>query len=175
MGLDVRVQRRGGYLVTLGGLPTGLRFGASPLIGRLDLASGTGVAQADTLYRKDFSLTAVGMGGDTIAVDLVGGAGELDVTGAALSLAKVRWVYVEVTTPAAGKAIRIGPRNVANAWQGWFGGVGASDYSIVPDILDFCDRYDNWPVVGASTKILSLHNPSAVAAAGVLLVGGVHT
>lgn len=179
MGLDVRINRGGGRgsgcNITIGALPTGLRFGEAPLTGLLSLSNGAGGGQADTLYRRDFSLTALGGGTDTITVDLRGGSGELDVTGAVLSLQRVRWVYVELTTPADAKAIRFGPRNVANAWQGWWGGVGASDYTIVPFILDQADPYDNWPVVDATHKVLSIHNPSAIAVVGTLLVGGIHT
>jgi hypothetical protein len=166
----VILTRRGGYVAeTAGGLRAAGRFGTTPApTGSLKWDAG----QIDTLYlNAGFSVAAAG----TLSIDLLGGGGELDLTNRALSLAKVLWLYLELSAPASGAYLKFGPLGVTNAWQGPWGGVAAANYSAVPDKFEQSDPSAVWPVVDATHKVLTLSNPTASAVAGTLLVGGLHT
>lgn len=172
-GLTWRVQLRGGWrALTAFGTPTGLRFGASPNPpGVVSFGTGAGAGQADTLYRNAFTLAPSA----SLAIDLKGGTGELDVTGAALTLQLVRALYVEFTTaPAAGVSVRLGPQGATNAWQGPFGGVAAANYLTLQQGVLVPAPVDGW-AVDATHKILTLTNPGAGSVSGVIEIPGVHT
>lgn len=171
--LSYRMAIRGGWRINNAfGLPVGLRFGSSPEpSGLLNLTDGSGTDQGNQLYRNVFTLAASG----SLVIDLRGGTGELDVVGAALSLALVRAIYLELTTtPAAGVAVRLGPAGATNAFQGPWGGVAAANYSTVQRRFLMDAPADGWTVDGTH-KILTISNPGAGSVSGVIEIPGVHT
>lgn len=164
------VKRQGGYAaVTANSLRAAGRFGTSPApTGSLKWDAG----QVDTVYlNSGFSIAAAG----TLAVDLLGGSGELDVTNRTLSFARVLWIYLELTSPGTGVYLNLGPLGVTNAWQGPWGGVAATNYCAVPDKFEQSDPSAAWPVIDSTHKVLTLSNPTASAVAGTLLLAGLHT
>lgn len=168
MGLDGNLALQGGLTLTSGSLSFSERFGSGTgPTGTLVLADGTGAGQANTAYHKDFSIAA----GADLDIDLKGGGGELDVHNVDLAFTAVKMVFIEITTPASGTSIRFGPQAVANAAQLWFPGVAAADWEEVLDKAFRCDARAGW-AIGATTKVLRLHNPGAAAVAGKLRVWG---
>lgn len=171
----VNLQLDGKWSMT-DGLPTPVlsasaTFGAgtTPPNGTFNTTTGTGVAQTNAVYKRAITALAAGANLD---IDLLGGTGELDQLNLALAFARVRWLYLEVTTPGLTTALRIGPQAVANAWQGPWGGVAAGNYAQCAHIFHLTDNYDNWPVVDGTHKIVRINNPGAAAVSGTLLIGG---
>jgi hypothetical protein len=169
MGLQARYRFAGGYLVTSGPLKAEARMGTGGEPGgdcRFD--DGTGAGQANQLFAPDFTIAA----GATQLYDLKGGSGELDVLNVALALVAVKLVLIELDTPAAGTSIRFGPQNATNAAALWFGGVTATFYDTIRSKLLQADEVTGW-TIGASTKVIALHNPGAASVSGSLRVIGV--
>jgi hypothetical protein len=169
MGLQARYRFTGGYLVTSGSLKAEARVGSGGEPGgncRFD--DGTGAGQANQIFATDFTIAS----GATQLYDLKGGNGELDVLNVALAMVKVKLVLIELDTPAAGTSIRFGPMNQTNAAQLWFQNVTANFYDTVRHILNQADEVTGW-TIGASTKVIALHNPGAASVSGSLRVIGV--
>lgn len=167
--MRARIQWTDGVLDESGGLSYRSRFGTSPTpSGLWQVTNGTGAGQANSAYEVAFSVAA----GATRLVDLKGGNGEKDVLQAALAMTAVKGVELVLTTaPAAGVSLRLGPQGATDAAQLWFAGVAAGDYVVVRDRFANLDRYTGW-ALGASTKVLAIHNPGASAVAAWLRVIG---
>ncbi len=168
MGLDLRQNLEGGFTQSVGGLTYSERFGASPAPDcGLTLADGTGDNQANQVFAANFSIAASA----TQSWDMKGGGGELDVLNVALAMTAIKSIVVKVTTPTALLKLLFGPQAVANAWQGPFFAVTANYWVEVWSLLVMQHPLAGW-AVGASTKILSLSNPSASTIAGKVRVVG---
>jgi len=168
MALQSEIRISGGY--TFGAVtPTaGDRFGnPSSAAGLIEFADGTGAGQANQVFQASLSIAATTMQ----TYDLKGGGGELDVLNVALAMTAVKFVYVEITTPAASTSLRFGPQNVANAAQLWFQATTANFYATVLSKLLMEDARAGW-ALDATHKTISLYNPGASTVAGKLWVIG---
>lgn len=136
----------------------------------MNYTSGTGSNQANVVYRYDFSLGAT----TGVNIDLRGGAGELDVTGAALSFTEIRDIEVYIsTTQAANVNIRVGPQNETNGWLGPWSVITANGYTVVYRRLYMDFPFDgSLTTVDATHKILRLYNPNAGTVAGSIVITG---
>jgi hypothetical protein len=165
-----RIQWTDGILDTSGGLSYRSRFGTSPTpSGLFQLSDGTGTGAANTAYEAALSIAA----GATSLIDLKGGNGEKDVLGVALAMTAVKGVELILTTaPATGVSLRFGPQAATNAAQLWFQAVTANFWTEVKDRFAMFDRHAGW-TIGASTKVLAVHNPGAATVAAWIRVLGI--
>jgi hypothetical protein len=70
-------------------------------------------------------------------------------------------VLVGIDSPDGSKAVRVGPQNQANAWQGWFGGLGATVYDLEYWWLARMGPPAGWAVTAGSADQFVLYNPGA--------------
>lgn len=156
--------------MTTGVVTGGVRFarGDSGVpAGWFELATGTAAGQVDQIYFTPLNIAA----GVTLQIDLKGGGGELDLSNRPLALAHLKWLYLEITTPASGVRYDLGPQGVTNAFQGWWPGVTSSDKTGVRSQFEMLDQNDGW-AVGSTTKILAVKNPGGATVAGFLIAAG---
>ena len=121
----------------------------------MELTNGTGTGQANSKWEDTRTLAA--SGNDDL--DLAGGL--TDAFGATITFTKIKFLVVTLDAPDGTLSLRVGPQGVANAWQGPFGGTGATVYKTVTqaEILVF-DKY-GFSVTAATGDILRINNPSA--------------
>lgn len=147
------------------------RFGdTSAPASSITFTNGTSSNNIDVAYKYDFSLAAT----TGVNLDLRGGGGETDVTGAALSFTEIRSIAVYIVESAASTvSLRVGPQNQSNAWQGPFGGVAATDYIAVRKFFYIDAPGDgSWTTVDATHKVLRLYNPGAGTITGYVIITG---
>ena len=168
MAVQSSIVARGGYLATAAPLSAAERLGAAggPSLA-WDVVDGTGAGQVNFVYRKAVSLAAT----TYLDIDLKGGGGELDVLNVAMAATAVKFVLLQVTTPASGTSLRLGPQGRTNAAQLWFQAVTANFYDVVADTLVMWDSRAGW-ALDATHKVLSLYNPGASTVAATLWVMG---
>ncbi len=87
---------------------------------------GAGAIPVNDIYFFQGTIAA----GATKSIDLIGGA-DLNPDGIALAFTKIKYALVAIVDPDGIVSLQVGPRNVSNAWQGPFGGVGATLYETV--------------------------------------------
>jgi hypothetical protein len=125
---------------------------------------GTGNNQADKSYLELRTLATV----TTDSIDLTA---LTDFQGDALSFAKVKYIGVFIVSPDGTKELRVGPQNVANAFDGFWGGTGATVYDRVLHSAEY-----KHPVGGVATggtdKVLAIHNPGGTSVSYALWVIG---
>ena len=164
MSADVRISFRGFLAQTTTFGRATARFGQTGMPDELfRLTNGTGSGQCDTVFVKALSIAAT----TTLQVDFK--SGETDLLGNAVNLQSVKLVAVVVTTASA--TLWVGPQNLTNACQLWFGGVAATDKNKVTDRFWNSDE-GGW-AVGGSTKILGINNPGGSTVSGYLICAGV--
>jgi hypothetical protein len=161
--MNVAIRRQGGWEMQTDTGGFGGRFGTT-LRGSLLLTGG----QITVGYENDFTIAA----GATLAIDLKGGNGELNLINLPLVFTRIWWAYVELTAPSSTSSLKVGPLGQANAWQGWHGGTGSTHSTLVTDVMDLSDRSSLWTAVGASTKVLAITNPGASPVSGTILLAG---
>ncbi len=169
MGLTANIAVTGGYTFGTGVQPTASnRFGISGApSGAIAFADGTGVGQANQVFQAALSIAATTMQ----LYDLKGGNGELDVLNVLLAMTAVKFVYLEITTPAAATSLRFGPQAQTNAAQLWFQAATANFYDIVYSKFLMEDARAGW-ALDATHKVLGIYNPGAATVAGRLWVIG---
>ena len=92
-------------------------------------------------------------------IDLAGGL--TDYKGATITFAKVKWIYVALSTQDGTNALRIGPQNQANAWQGPWGGTGATVYRTTYTDWEFYRPVTGTTVTAGTGDIFPVYNPGA--------------
>ncbi|AMV25438.1 hypothetical protein VT84_13635 [Gemmata sp. SH-PL17] len=127
-----------------------------PVMPPIDLGytNGTGTAQCDLWYCKRRTLAA----NTTESLDLRGGL--TDPEGNAINFAHVKRVVISILEPDGTKSLRVGPQNVTNAAQLWFGGTGATAYETVKTFLYKDEPFTGWATTAGSADLLPVFNPS---------------
>ena len=167
--LDVNEKLAGSVRLQAGNFDVASRYGEGPTpSATFDLDDGTGDGEANDVYEKAFTLAAAA----TLAVDLKGGTGELNLINLPIAFTAVKRVVLLVSSPAAAAALRIGPQGVADAAPLWFADAAADKWVEVDDQFVIGSRMDGWPVT-PSAKLLVLKNPSAGPVSAWLRVIGV--
>jgi hypothetical protein len=163
MSVNIRIHRTGGYAATAESLRATDRFRPPFVRDSVWLPS-----QVGQLYRREFTLAAAA----TLLVDLLGGTSERDVLRDPLSLADVRWLFVQLASPAPAARLVVGPSSAANTWVGPFGSSAGS--------VEVRDTFD-WSAPGggiavsSGASLLRIHNPSAASVTATLLLAGLRT
>lgn len=170
MGLATRINWNDGVLFESGGLRYKSRYGVDPTpSGLFQLQDGSSTGQANDVYESTFTITA----GSTTEIDLKGGASEKNVLNQTLAFTTVKGIEIVLTTtPASGVSVRFGPQGRTNAAQLWFQAVTANFWTEIRDRFAMFDRATGW-AIGASTKVIALHNPGASSVSGWIRVIGV--
>jgi hypothetical protein len=94
-----------------------------------------------------------------------------DRAGRPLNLAKLYAVVLAIDSPDGTKALRLGPQNVSNGCQLWFGGTGSTNYELVDRTVVRAGS-GGWTVTAGTGDILRLNNPTAGTVAGSLYLVG---
>lgn len=168
MGLQSEINVAGGYTFGAARPTSSNRFGITGApAGLIQFADGTGAGQANQVFEAALSVAATTMQ----LYDLKGGNGELDVLNVALAMTAVKFVYLEITTPASGTSLRFGPQGQTNAAQLWFQAATANFYSTVYSKYMMEDARAGW-ALDATHKVLGVYNPGASTVTGKLWVFG---
>lgn len=120
------------------------------------LSNGTGSGQANEQFAKSYDITT-------------GANQDLDLTGTALqnglgeniAFTAIKLFVVAIHSPDGTKKVRVGPQGVANAWQGPYGGTGATVYEEVLEYMVKINQYGGWTVTAGTGDILRINNPGA--------------
>jgi hypothetical protein len=88
-----------------------------------------------------------------------------------LAFLTIRLMLLVIVTPGPTKRLRVGPQNVANGWQGPFGGTGAQAYVEFDQFQKFARTYTGWTVTPATGDILRVNNPGATTDYAILVAG----
>ena len=133
----------------------------------VQFANGTGAGQANEMF----------IGERTVGAGL---NDDLDLSGTALqnphnenvAFTSVRALVLDIDAADGVLQLRIGPQGVANAFQGWQGGVGASNYNQVFKSLFVIHPFAGWTVTAGTADILRINNPSASSVTYRILILG---
>lgn len=132
--------------------------------GHLLLTNGTGTGQINTLFTYSGTTTA----GATTQLTLNNGS-LTDLGGAPITLTKLKFVLIEVTT--AGGTVYFGPQGVTNALQMSFSGTSSTDKQAVTKFQQYIDT-TGW-TVDSTHKVLAINNPGGTSVNWVMLGAGV--
>lgn len=119
------------------------------------LAFGTGNQQAKEWFHDTRTITA----GANDDIDLAGGL--TNPFGTTLNFAVIKAIIIIIDAHDGTLSLRVGPQGVANAWQGWQGGVAAGNYDTVMEWLVHVNSYAGWAVTAGTADILRINNPGA--------------
>lgn len=132
--------------------------------GSLLLPNGTGTGQINTAFVYSGTTAA------SATTQLTLNNGSLtDLGGAAITLTKLKFVMIEVTT--TGGTVYFGPQGVTNALQMSFGGVTSTDKQTVTEFQQYIDL-TGW-TVDSTHKVLAINNPGGSSVNWVMLGAGV--
>jgi hypothetical protein len=119
------------------------------------LTNGTGSGNANEVYIGRHTITA----GGGSSIDLAGSL--TNPLGQTITFATIKALLIIVRSPDGTKKVLVGPQNVANTWQGPFGGTGATAYEEVYEIFLKATRYTGWTVTAGTGDLLRITNPGA--------------
>jgi hypothetical protein len=119
-----------------------------------EFTNGTGNNQANTIWSDERTLA----NGGTDSLDLAGGL--TDVFGSTLTFTKIKAILIDIDAPDGTKALRVGPRSVANAFTGPWG--DASDFITVTRTYYQVEPYSGWTVTAGTGDLLVVNNNSGV-------------
>lgn len=114
---------------------------------------GTGNQQAKEYWHDTRTITA----GANDDMDLAGGL--TSPLGATITFTAIKAFLLLIDAHDGTKSLRVGPQGVANAWQGWHGGVAAGNYNTVHEWMVMVNSYSGWAVTAGTGDILRINNP----------------
>lgn len=132
-----------------------------------NLSFGTASGQANQWYaaqRTVAATTADNLDLSGVLVNPVSGT---------VTLTAVKRVLVQIVSPNGTKSLRVGPQNVSNAWQGPWGGTGATVYETVYESFDIKNQFGGWAVTAGTGDILGIYNPSLTSVTYFIWIIGV--
>lgn len=118
-------------------------------------AFGTGNQQAKEWWHDKRTLTA----GANDDLDLAGGL--INPFGGTITFTAIKAFVLIIVSHDGTKSVRVGPQGVANAWQGWHGGVAAGNYNTVFEWFVNIHSYGGWSITAGTGDILRINNPGA--------------
>lgn len=128
--------------------------------------------EAEEWYTDEFTI-ASGAGG-TNHFDLAGSLVS-QLHGGTLTFTVVKLLVVAIDAPNGTKKLQVGPQGVAAAWQGPWGGVGATVYTeVVSWSVLVNDPFTGYAVTATTADVLGVVNNSGTSVtARILIVGEV--
>lgn len=132
-----------------------------------DWEDGTGDGQANEVYSALLTIAA----SSTTSLDLSGAAIENPFE-EAIAFTTIVAVFLAVVDPASTKRVRLGPQNVANAAQLWFGGTGATVYQEIYDDFAMVRKTGGWTITAGTGDLLPISNPDGVDVDVAILIIG---
>ena len=110
----------------------------------------------------------------TVTADNLDLSGSLtDGLGNTISATKLKLLVVAISSPNGTKALRVGPRGVANTFQGPWGGTGATVYNEVTHWHVGYEPVAGWTITAGTGDILGIYNSSAGSVTYSILMAGV--
>lgn len=128
-----------------------------------------GAVQVNDWHFAEYTINA----GANLDIDLTGSTTYKNPFGTTLAFTAVKLVAVSVKSPDGAKSVRVGPQNASNAFQGWHGGVGASNYDTVFTSARHVHMLAGWTVAAGTGDILRINNPGGSAVTIRVLIAGV--
>ncbi len=139
----------------------------------LTFGSGTtlsnGALYANQLYRASTVITA----GSNLDLDLYGSL--LNPFGETINFATLRAILIGVASADGSAALRVGPQNVTHAFQGPWGGGGATVYETVYWQQLWLSGQAGWTVTDGALDVLRINNPGASSVTAQILLIGTQT
>lgn len=126
---------------------------------------GSGSGQAQSWWHDERTVTATTADNIDLAGSLTG------PFGATITAVKIKWIVLAIDTPGSTKSLRVGPRGVSNAFQGPWGGTGATVYQDFTTFFAAVEPYTGWTVTAGTGDILGIYNPSAVSVTYRIWIG----
>ncbi len=130
-------------------------------------AAGVADGQIDRWWHDKRTLAAA----TAESLDLRGGTVS-DPLALKLDFAKIKVCVISIDTPTNAKRLYIGPNNVANAFQGWFGAVTAGVYEEFYHSLAKIHPYAGWSVTAGTGDLLVIENPTGSEIAYQIFLAG---
>lgn len=128
--------------------------------------NGTSSNQANSMWTDERTLATT----TTDSLDLAGGL--TDAFGATITFAVLKCILIAIDAPDGTKALRVGPRSVANAFIGPWG--DASDFVTVHKTFYIEEPYTGWTVTAGTGDLLIINNNTASSVTyRILLLGEV--
>lgn len=115
---------------------------------------GTGSAQVNKWYLAQRTLTAT-------TFDNLNLTSGLSVLGTTQAFTALKRVLIAIITPDGTKKLRVGPQGQTNSNQLWFQAVTANFWEETYTQIWKDRPVTGWPVVAATSDILSIYNPGA--------------
>lgn len=116
---------------------------------------GTGSNQCNEWFHGQYVITA----GSNQDLDLSGSLNNIITP--TVVFTGIRQLIVALISPTDGYVVRVGPQGVTNAWQGFWGGVGATVYSVGDPVIHGKAGGTAVAVTAGTGDILRLNNPNA--------------
>jgi hypothetical protein len=128
-------------------------------------------AAADNKVKQWYQAQRTVAAGADDPLDLAGSL--TNELGESVVLTSVKVLLIAIVAPDGIKQLRVGPQGLAQAFQGPWGGVTATDFTNVDNWCTVINNpWSGYPIVAGATDKIQVHNPSAVSVTyNVLAVG----
>lgn len=146
----------------------------SAVIPNFELVYGTGTT-IDSSSRtpvNDWYIWQGSIGAtSTKSVELYGGS-DTNPFGVALAFTHLKYFFVGVIAPDGIISVRVGPQNTAAAWQGPWGGTGATVYKSTYYRDEWCGLAAGSAVTDVTADIFPVYNPGAASLTALIIIAG---
>jgi hypothetical protein len=112
-------------------------------------------------------------GSGTTSIDLSGSVSYKNPFGTTLAFTAIKYAFFGILAPDGAKLARVGPQNVTNAAQLWFGGVGATCYETVYYRSEKLGPPAGWAITAATADLLPINNPGATTISVLVFIAGI--
>lgn len=133
----------------------------------ISLTYGTGSGNANWAYYASRTVNA------TTADNLDLSGSLTDGLGNTISATKLKLLVIGIASPDGTKTLRVGPRGVANTFQGPWGGTASTDYVSVTTWHVIYEPVAGYTITGGTGDVLGIYNSSAGSLTYSILLAGV--
>lgn len=131
----------------------------------------SGAHGVQDIYAEKLTIAASG----STSIDLSGSSSYKNPFGVNLAFITIKYALFCVLTPDGSKYVKVGPQAVANAWQGPWGGVGATVYEAVYFRKELVGPAAGWAVTAATADILPISNSGGANVDVAVFIAGTKT
>jgi hypothetical protein len=137
--------------------------------GTANTLDSSGRLSCNDWYLDSFSIA----GTTTASIDVSGSGSYTNPFGTTLAFTSIRCIGVAIQSPDGALKVRVGPQNVANAAQLWFGGVGATAYEETCWGVLKLSPPAGWAITAGTGDLIVINNPGATAVTVAVFIAGV--
>lgn len=110
-------------------------------------------------------------GSGTKSIDLTGGS-DANPFGTALAFTYIKYYFVGIIAPDGIISVKVGPQGTSNAWQGPWGGTGATVYRSAYYRDEWCGLAAGSAVTAGTGDLFIVTNPGGSALTALILIAG---